>query len=91
MKHNEKFNFTQARHQTSSSKLSFSFRTQIVYVYAMKQGQVISAHPLRRCIKMVTFECVTDIGERNVSLHLWIAEVKYPSSFKKKPVINLIL
>jgi len=62
MKHNEKFNFTQSRHQTSCSKRPFSFRTRNIHAYAMAQGQVISAHPQTRCVEMVALEWVTDIG-----------------------------
>jgi len=60
MKHNKEFNFTQSRHQTSCSKRSF--RTQSIYSYAMAQSQVISAHPQTRCVEMIAFEWVTDIG-----------------------------
>jgi hypothetical protein len=62
MNHNKQFNFTQSHHQTSCSKCSFSFRTQNIYSYAMAQSQVILAHPQTRCVEMVAFEWVTDIG-----------------------------
>jgi hypothetical protein len=87
MKHNENFNVIQSRHQTSCSKCSFSFRTQNIDAYVMAQGQVISAHPQTLRVNMVAFEWVIDTGEKNVSLRFSIAEFKYPSYFKNKPII----
>ena len=85
MKHDEKFNFTQSRHQTSCSKRSFSFRTQNIYGYAMAQGQVISPHPQTRCVEMVAFEWVNDIGETSLYacqyLKLNIRHLSFSRSF----------
>jgi hypothetical protein len=79
MKHNEIFNVTQSRHQTSCLKRSFLSELKNIDVYVMAQGQAISAHAQTLRVKMVAFEWVIDIDRKNASLRVSIVEFKYSS------------